>query len=260
MSLEPLYFVFKGDDLLIDGTEKRHNPLPTLAQLEKLEIKLDNAFFMGEIEERPAYVINTPVNLIVNNELIADSLRETYGRFDKALLKQAMRAKQISYWLKTNRYCGQCGQKNQLKNKEAAYHCNDCKLDFYPRISPCIIVLVTRGNEVLLGRSPYFRPEVYSLLAGFVEAGESIEEAVHREVFEEVGISINNLRYQHSQSWPFPHSLMMGFIAEYESGEIQVDHNELEDACWFHIDNLPKKPFILSIARNILDGYLQMKK
>jgi NAD+ diphosphatase len=137
---------------------------------------------------------------------------------------------------------------------ERAMVCPACGFTAYPRIAPAMMVLVRRGDRILLGRAPHFLPEVYSALAGFVEAGESLEECVHREVLEEVGITVANLRYFRSQSWPFPHSLMLAFIADYAAGELRPDPAELSDARWFAVDELPRLPNRISISRALIDA------
>ncbi len=134
--------------------------------------------------------------------------------------------------------------------------CEQCATRQYPRLSPSMIVLVTRGDEILLARSPRFAPGVYSTLAGFVEPAESVEQCVIREVREEVGLEVGNLRYQGSQSWPFPHSLMLGFHAEYVGGEIVPQPEEIEDARWFALDALPPLPKPGSISRYLVDLHL----
>ncbi|WP_134586094.1 NAD(+) diphosphatase, partial [Pseudomonas aeruginosa] len=155
-----------------------------------------------------------------------------------------------------NRFCGNCGTRMQAQDHERVMQCPQCGLHQYPRLSPSMIVLVTRGDEVLLARSPRFVPGVYSTLAGFVEAGESVEQCVVREVREEVGVEVANLEYIGSQNWPFPHSLMLGFHAEYVSGEIVPQEDEIEDAQWFSLDALPPLPAQRSIARHLIDLYL----
>ena len=145
---------------------------------------------------------------------------------------------------------------NVFKKYGARKVCPKCDLHSYPRLSPSIIVLVEKGDEILLARSPHFPPGLYSTLAGFVEPGETAEEAVSREVFEEVGIQVKNIRYQLSQPWPFPHSLMLGFNAEYMAGEIKIDGVEIEDAHWYNINNLPKLPIYASIARWLINQFI----
>src|SRR5690606_32054782 len=139
---------------------------------------------------------------------------------------------------------------------ERAMECTRCELRNYPRLSPSMIVLVTRGDEILLARSPRFVSGIYSTLAGFVEAGESVEQCVAREVFEEVGVAVKNIQYLGSQGWPFPHSLMLGFHAEYASGDIVMQPEEIEDAQWFNVHELPPLPASRSIARYLIDVYV----
>ena len=169
-------------------------------------------------------------------------------------------AAQIATWMREHRFCGHCGTPMVSVQGERARHCPACGLRQYPRISPSMIVLVTRGDEVLLARSPRFLPGVYSTLAGFVEPGESAEDCVHREVQEEVGVRVRGLRYLTSQSWPFPHSLMLGYHAQYESGDITLQPDEIEDARWFGLDDLPALPGKMSIARFLIDTYLAERK
>lgn len=166
------------------------------------------------------------------------------------------RAVQLTHWLEQHRFCGRCGTATMAIEGEMARGCPACGLRAYPRISPCIIVLVRRGREALLARSPQFAPGRYSTLAGFIEAGETVEDAVHREVFEEVGVRIDNLRYVSSQSWPFPHSLMLGFEADYVSGDITPQPGEIEDAQWWTPEALPDLPPSVSISRLLIDRWL----
>jgi len=165
-------------------------------------------------------------------------------------------AAQIGTWANQHRFCGRCGQPMRQHPSERAMQCAACGIHHYPRISPSMIVLVTRGDELLLARSPRFAPGVYSTLAGFVEPGESVEQCVIREVHEEVGVAIHRPQYICSQGWPFPHSLMLGFHAEYAAGEIVMQPEEIEDAGWFHIDRLPALPAPKSIARYLIELYL----
>ena len=149
------------------------------------------------------------------------------------------RAVQLLDWQDTHRFCGSCGKPNQATDKEHAMICHECNISNYPRISPCIIVLVTRGDHCLLARNSNWPVGRFSALAGFLEAGESAEQTLHREVFEEVGLEIDNIGYVGSQSWPFPGQLMLGYIADSASGEIKVDGVEIVEAQWFRYDQLP---------------------
>ncbi len=166
-------------------------------------------------------------------------------------------AYQIVDWDRTHRYCGRCGTPTEDAPGERAKRCPSCDLHAYPRVSPAVIVRVTRGSEILLARGRRFPEPIYSVLAGFVEPGESLEQTVVREVREEVGIEIDDLRYFGSQPWPFPHSLMVGFTARWASGDIEIEEAELVDAGWFSADALPLVPPSLSIARRLIDDYVE---
>lgn len=184
-------------------------------------------------------------------------LRAWFGVLRDEHLAIAMRAVQLLEWDRTHRFCGACGTPTELMPGERAMRCPNCALAVYPRISPAMMVLIKRGRELLLGRGINFPAGRYSALAGFLEAGESIEDAVHREVREEVSVEVNNLRYFGSQSWPFPNSLMIAFTADWVSGEVKADPAELADAQFFDIDDLPSMPPRLSIARALLDDTIR---
>lgn len=187
----------------------------------------------------------------------AAGLRQWFGMLDEPTLSLAMRAVQIVDWDRMHRFCGACGTPTELQSNERSRRCPGCGLIVYPRISPAMMVLVTRGRQLLLGRGVNFGPHMYSALAGFLEAGETIEEAVRREVREEVGIEVDHLRYFGSQSWPFPNSLMIAFRAEYAGGDLKPDPAELADAQWFDPENLPKLPGRFSIARELIEDALR---
>ncbi len=169
----------------------------------------------------------------------------------------AGRAAQMLEWRRTHRYCGVCGAANVLSEDEPALICQACEQSFYPRVTPAVIVLVERDNEILLARGQHLPEGFYSVLAGFVESGESLEEAAAREIREEVAIEIKNLRYFGSQPWPFPHSLMIAFTADYEGGEVSPDPREIAHADWFSFDRLPAVPPKLSIARELIDDFVR---
>jgi len=166
----------------------------------------------------------------------------------------AGRAVQLLDWRKNHRYCGRCGAPTSMKTGEFSMSCPACGLVVYPRISPAIMVLIRRGDELLLARSPRFKPGVFSALAGFVEAGETLEQCARREVSEEVGIEIANLRYFRSQPWPFPDSLMIAFFADYAGGTITPDPAEIEAADWFPLGALPALPEPVTLARQLIDA------
>jgi len=168
-------------------------------------------------------------------------------------------ASQIGTWAREHRFCGSCGQAMQQAVGHRMMQCQPCRVQQYPRLSPCMIVVVTRGDEILLGRSPRFISGMYSALAGYAEPNETIEHCVEREVREEVSLEIENIRYITSQNWPFPHSMMFGFHAQYKSGEIIPQPDEIEDAQWFNIHDLPPLPAKNTIARYLIDLYLAQR-
>ncbi len=185
-----------------------------------------------------------------------ESLRPVLINLDSENFIPVNASVQMLDFSKDHRFCGRCGQQIKTPSKDRGRKCETCNLVQYPRISPCIIVLITRGKEVLLARAPHFVGGMYSTLAGFLESGESAEHACHREVLEEVGVRIENPIYQGSQSWPFKHSLMLGYRAAWKSGNIQIDGLEIVDARWFKIDSLPKLPPRASISRGMIDAFV----
>lgn len=182
-------------------------------------------------------------------------LRRLFGVLAEHLFSVAFRGKQIVAWDQTHQYCGRCATPTRQAENERSKVCPACGLVSFPRIAPAVIVAVTRGDELLLARAQRFPVGFYSVLAGFVEIGETLEECVHREIREEVGIKVTNLRYFGSQSWPFPHSLMVAFTAEYAGGRIKADPDEIADAQWFRADALPQIPEKISIARSLIDWF-----
>jgi NAD+ diphosphatase len=180
-------------------------------------------------------------------------LRTLFLQIPDDWLALAGRAFQIVEWDRSHQFCGRCGTATRDKAGERAKECPACGHVVYPRVSPAMMVLVTRGQELLLARAKRFPQAMYSALAGFVEPGESIEDCVHREVLEEVGVQVDSLRYVASQSWPFPHSLMIAYTAEYVGGEVRPCDDEIADARWFAIDALPKLPSPVSISRMLID-------
>lgn len=179
-------------------------------------------------------------------------LRAAMMQFGEPLMGVAGRAAQVLEWDRTHRHCGVCATPTERLPGERARRCPACGHSAYPRLSPAMMTLVWRPGEVLLARSPHYTKGMYSALAGFVEAGESIEQCVHREVAEEVGVQVRDLRYYGSQSWPFPNSLMIAFSAEWDGGEVVPQESEIEDARWFPIDALPMIPPRFSISGHLI--------
>lgn len=168
------------------------------------------------------------------------------------------RAHQLATWDRDHQFCGRCG--TSMAEKHQAEHtkiCPSCQLRHYPRISPCIIVSIRKDDHILLARGPQAPKDRYSNIAGFVEAGETLEQAVAREVREEVGIEIQNIRYVSSQPWSFPHQLMTGFFADYHSGDLILAPGEIEEAAWWHIDALPTTPNTATISGQIIHQHIE---
>lgn len=202
-----------------------------------------------------AYDLPEAVEAPPETELVG--LRALHALVPEAQFRAAGTAVQKLEWLRTHGFCSRCGSPSERHPREEARLCPACGHVQYPRLAPAVIVLVEREGEMLLARSPHFADGVYSTLAGFVEPGESLEEAVQREIFEEVGVHVGDIRYFGSQPWPFPHSLMIGFTARWTSGDIRMDPEEIEDAAWFTADRLPPRlPTSFSIARRLVDDFL----
>lgn len=184
-------------------------------------------------------------------------LRPAAELLNSELWLLAGRANQILDWHTDHLFCGGCGRHMEEQEGEAVKVCRACGRTAYPRLAPAVIMAVVRDDAILLGRAPRFPAGMYSTLAGFVEPGESLEAAVAREIFEEVSIRVTDIRYVASQPWPFPHSLMAGFHCRYLDGEIRVNHAELEDADWFTAARMPKLPPRISIARHLIERFLE---
>ncbi|MBB5017259.1 NAD+ diphosphatase [Chitinivorax tropicus] len=206
-------------------------------------------------DRRPCIALRVEAETLPEH-LCTIGLRAALLNWSPAMIEAVSRAAQLLEWDRTHRFCGVCGAATQPKGSEHAKQCPGCGHVAYPRLSPAIMVLIRRGREVLLARSPGFTPGAYSALAGFVEPGESLEAAVHREVKEEVGVSVTNLRYFGSQSWPFPHSMMIAFVADYAGGELAPDGVEIEDAGFYPPESLPGLPYKLSIARHLIESVI----
>ena len=194
-------------------------------------------------------------NAVLPETFSTMGLRHVFRHFDSDGIQAAGLAGHLLAWHRNHHFCGKCGSPTKDKEDERAIICPECGLVNYPRLSPAIIVAVIRDGKILLAHSTRFPEAYYSVLAGFVEPGESVEACVEREVYEEVKISLKNIRYFGSQPWPFPDSLMLGFTAEYAGGEIEVDGVELDHADWFLPDQLPRIPPRISISRELIDWF-----
>ncbi len=251
----PLNLVFCGDGLLVREPDFE---LPDQVALRQVAIDPHAFLPVGLLEGR--YCQTTwiaPASSGIPGFTFR-KLRSLFGAIDERVLAIAGRAFQIAEWARTHRFCGACATPTAHVAGERCVRCPACGQVAYPRISPAMMVLVKKGNAILLARHTNSPTRFFTALAGFLEAGESIEDAVHREVFEEVGLKVRDVTYFGSQPWPFPHSLMIAFSAEYVSGEIVIDESEIAEARWFGPEdpfpNVP--PLGLSIAGHLIHAYL----
>lgn len=210
--------------------------------------------YLGRLDDRDCYSGEVQADAAAPAGMGWAPLRRLFGRISDEWFGLAARAYQIVDWDRSHQFCGRCGEHTHPKPGERARECPACGHLAYPRLSPVVMVVVRNGTRLLLARSPHFVPGVFSALAGFVEPGESLEEAACREVREEVGVEIGNLRYFASQPWPFPHSLMIAFSADYAGGELVPDGNEIEEAGWFEADALPALPNRAGISWRLIDA------
>lgn len=214
---------------------------------------------VGFWHDQPVYVLELNEAELPSDCFDWVGARQFMLQGETATYKLLAFASQIGTWSREHRYCGGCGQPMHSSRAHRMRYCTPCGLQQYPRISPCMIVVVSKGDEILLARSPRFIPGMYSALAGYAEPGETIEQCVHREVMEETQIEIQTPKYITSQNWPFPHSMMLGFHAQYLRGDIVPELDEIEDAQWFNIHQLPPLPAPGSIARYLIDLYLHQR-
>ena len=252
MSTRRVWLVTHPKGLVARGAD------PVLAEdeLDALGLDASAGHFVGSLGEASVWV-HAIAHDVLPEPWTAVGLRALHGVVDASVFAAAVRAVQIATFADTHRFCGRCATPTRPLEGERALRCPACELTTYPRISPVVIVLVRRGAQALLARSPRFPQPFYSTIAGFVEVGETLEEAIAREVREEVGVEVGALRYFGSQPWPFPHQLMIGFMAEWTAGEIAVDGVEIDEARWFDADALPRVPAPMSIARQLIDAWVR---
>jgi NAD+ diphosphatase len=246
------YFAFRGRDLLV-----RHDGHRALVPDAASWVSLGLAPVRQNELAAAAFAVELADDALPPEGMAFENLRRLHGRMDDAALGLAGRAVQVVEWDRCNQFCPRCAGAVERVAGEFAKQCPSCRTSAYPRLSPAVIVLVERGDAVLLGRNARFPMPMYSTLAGFVEPGETLEETVHREIREEAGIEVRDLRYFGSQPWPFPDSLMIAFNAAHAGGELCPDPAELSDARWFTLDELPLVPPRISIARQLIDAWVR---
>jgi NAD+ diphosphatase len=256
---EALWFVLRGQELLVrqgaSGVEVPRGDEDALFGLRPSGPPL----FLGTLRGLPCVAFDLDEATPLPDGLRAMGLRALFTELDAEIYAVAGYAFQIVYWQRACAFCAFCGGRGEPVAGEWSKRCEACGHIAYPRVSPCVIVLVHDGDRVLLTHKPGWGP-VYSVIAGFVEPGESLEECLEREVLEEVGAEVDEIRYFGSQPWPFPHQLMVGFFARYRGGELRLDTTELDAAAWFDVNNLPTLPGNLSIARQLLDTWIASRK
>jgi len=248
-----LWFIFRDNQILVH-TSPAGTGVPVCADPAEIGLVTVRRQYLGTLGGRHSFSAEVAADTVVPDRLSWSGLRGLFGLLDDTVFALAVRAVQIMDWDRSHQYCGRCGTRTEASTTERARLCPACGQLHYPRIAPVVMALVRDGDRLLLARSPRFAPGMYSALAGFVEAGEGLEQSLAREVREEVGVEIANPRYFSSQSWPFPHSLMIAFNCDHAGGEIRVDPAEIESAQWFSVDNLPDLPNPISIARRLIDA------
>jgi NAD+ diphosphatase len=247
------WVIIRGNDTIL---EERDDDLVLLqGTLPDWLIPKHAPLCVGIWRDQPLRIISVDSGLPLKPPFVSADFNATNERMDIQTLALAGLAKQILHWERQSQHCSRCGAKTESISTSWGKRCTSCNSTHFPHIHPCAIVLVKRGNELLLTRKAEWVAGRYSLVAGFVDFGESLEECAIREVREETGIEICNVRYVGSQNWPFPAQLMAGFVADYAAGDINVDFNELEDARWFPVEKLPLLPAVRSIARWIIDNF-----
>lgn len=250
-----LCFAFLKGSLLVKNVEDNLY-IPTFDEIKELNINYESEFFLGQFGKRACFTVEVLHEVTLPEKFKFISLREIGMLMEEEIFEIAGRASEILTWNRNHKFCGRCGAETEDKEDEMAKICPKCGNIMYPVICPAIIVAITKNDKILLAHNSNFKDNRYSLIAGFVEAGENLKSAVKREVFEEVGIKIKNIRYYKSSPWPFPNSLMIGFFAEYDSGEIKVDGTEITHAEWFNKDNFPNLPKKYSLARKIINEFI----
>ena len=253
---ESLVFVFHGQKLLIRN-DKDGISVPSGKDLYQVQAELSQPVFIGKLDNRTCFCTHFTTPVLQTPGFEWFGLRNLFGDLTEKIFKMASLGLHVNKWDQASKYCGRCGSQTSLIESDWSKKCLSCSNIDYPRISPAVIMAVTRGDKILLARPNRIKSGFYSVLAGYVNLGETLEECVKREVYEEVGLSVKDIRYFGSQSWPFTNSLMIAFTAEFASGEIRIEKNEIKEADWFAPDNLPQLPGWGSISRRLVDNFVE---
>jgi NAD+ diphosphatase len=250
------YFLYRGSRLLVKTSNGRPVPLGG-GDLAALAIAPEKRLVLGQIDGCRCTAYRLPSDYQPPPGRYFEGLRSLFGRLDDAVMAAAGYGLQILNWAEANQFCGRCGDPTVFSKGERALRCARCERSIFPQVSPAVIVAVVSRKRLLLARSGRFAGCMFSVIAGYVEPGETLEACVRREVGEEVGIQIGDICYFGSQSWPFSGSLMVGFTARHTGGAIAVDNKEIVEAGWFAADELPEIPGKMSIARQLIDWYVE---
>jgi len=253
------WLIFQDGKILI-SSDAQETRLPYVEDLSSLGIDAPRAHYLGLADGNPCRTVEVPSHIPAPEAWTFEAVRSLFGRISDGFFSVAARALEVLEWDRTHRFCGTCGAATTFKEGERARECPSCGHLSYPRISPAVIVAVVKDDKLLLARARRFPPGFYSVLAGYVEPGETLEECVAREVQEETGVEVKNLRYFASQPWPFPHSLMVAFTAEHAGGEIRIDESELLDAGWYTADALPSLPDPITVARRLINWFISRRR
>ena len=246
------WFIFFNDQLLLQKKGETY----TIPYSINPPVPVKNVLEVSLLEDMPACTASVETPLEETAEYLPRGLRASYDYLDPILHKIAGKAYELIYWDQHSRFCPSCGTKTVMQTT-ISKQCPNCKYEIYPVVSPAILVLIRKGDAILLVHARNFRGSFYGLVAGFLETGETLEECVRREVMEETGLEINNITYFGNQPWPYPSNLMVGFIADYVSGTIRLQDEELSEGAFFTKDNLTELPRKLILARKMIDWWLE---